>query len=82
MPYSIYLQDLPRTFPGHPWLDMESGHAALRRILVVYSFRDSYVGYCQVIHFKPFHDLLHLSFHLWLLISGCIIEGKLKAKCC
>lgn len=32
--------DLPRTFPGHPWLDTEEGHAALRRVLVGYSFRD------------------------------------------
>ncbi|XP_047175660.1 LOW QUALITY PROTEIN: TBC1 domain family member 2B [Vigna umbellata] len=40
--------DLPRTFPGHPWLDTPEGHAALRRVLVAYSFRDSDVGYCQV----------------------------------
>ncbi|KAF8409660.1 hypothetical protein HHK36_005738 [Tetracentron sinense] len=40
--------DLPRTFPGHPWLDTPEGHAALRRVLVGYSFRDSDVGYCQV----------------------------------
>jgi hypothetical protein len=44
----IYMQDLPRTFPGHPWLDNPEGHAALRRVLVGYSFRDSDVGYCQV----------------------------------
>lgn len=42
------MQDLPRTFPGHPWLDTPEGHAALRRVLVGYSFRDSDVGYCQV----------------------------------
>ncbi|KAF5187557.1 Tbc1 domain family member 2a, partial [Thalictrum thalictroides] len=39
--------DLPRTFPGHPWLDTPEGHASLRRVLVAYSFRDSDVGYCQ-----------------------------------
>ncbi|KAH9793548.1 Rab-GAP TBC domain-containing protein [Citrus sinensis] len=39
--------DLPRTFPGHPWLDTPDGHATLRRVLVGYSFRDSDVGYCQ-----------------------------------
>jgi hypothetical protein len=44
----ICMQDLPRTFPGHPWLDTPEGHAALRRVLVGYSFRDSDVGYCQV----------------------------------
>ena len=46
--FSIQMQDLPRTFPGHPWLDTPEGHAALRRVLVGYSFRDSDVGYCQV----------------------------------
>lgn len=45
----MLVQDLPRTFPGHPWLDTPEGHAALRRVLVGYSFRDSDVGYCQVI---------------------------------
>lgn len=44
----VYMQDLPRTFPGHPWLDTPEGHASLRRVLVAYSFRDSDVGYCQV----------------------------------
>ncbi|XLT84258.1 hypothetical protein HN873_006011, partial [Arachis hypogaea] len=39
--------DLPQTFPGHPWLDTLEGHAALRRVLVVYSLCDSNVGYCQ-----------------------------------
>ncbi|KAF6155700.1 hypothetical protein GIB67_007137, partial [Kingdonia uniflora] len=39
--------DLPRTFPDHPWLDTPEGHASLRRVLVGYFFRDSYVGYCQ-----------------------------------
>ncbi|PNY07534.1 TBC1 domain family member 2A-like protein [Trifolium pratense] len=43
--------DLPRTFPGHPWLDTPEGHAALRRVLVAYSFRDSDVGYCQGLNY-------------------------------
>lgn len=42
------LQDLPRTFPCHPWLNNDDGQASLRRVLVGYSFRDSEVGYCQV----------------------------------
>lgn len=42
------VQDLPRTFPGHQWLDTQEGQGALRRVLVGYSFRDSDVGYCQV----------------------------------
>lgn len=43
--------DLPRTFPGHPWLDTPEGHASLRRVLVGYSFRDSDVGYCQGLNY-------------------------------
>lgn len=60
------MQDLPRTFPGHPWLDTPQGHAALRRVLVGYSFRDSDVGYCQV----NFHS--HVSFqnnHTFIVIK-------------
>lgn len=51
--FNLQMQDLPRTFPGHPWLDTPAGHAALRRVLVGYSFRDSDVGYCQVGLFFP-----------------------------
>ncbi|KAL4305320.1 hypothetical protein AHAS_Ahas16G0067100 [Arachis hypogaea] len=59
--------DLPQTFPGHPWLDTPEGHAALRRVLVVYSLCDSNVGYCQV-------DLICSSFLSELffpLLSSC-----------
>ncbi|GKD47106.1 Ypt/Rab-GAP domain of gyp1p superfamily protein [Tanacetum coccineum] len=37
-------RDLPRTFPGYPWLDTPEGHASLRRILIGYSFCDSDIG--------------------------------------
>jgi hypothetical protein len=43
-----FLQDLPRTFPCHPWLNSVEGQASFQRVLVGYSFRDSEVGYCQV----------------------------------
>uniref|UniRef100_A0A1D1Z0T2 TBC1 domain family member 2A n=1 Tax=Anthurium amnicola TaxID=1678845 RepID=A0A1D1Z0T2_9ARAE len=43
--------DLPRTFPGHTWLDTPEGQASLRRLLVGYSFRDSDVGYCQGLNY-------------------------------
>ena len=42
------LQDLPRTFPGHPALD-EDGRNALRRMLIAYAKHNPSVGYCQVI---------------------------------
>ena len=70
------LQDLPRTFPGHPWLDTPEGHAALRRVLVGYSFRDSDVGYCQVHTISCFHihcafcNLNQCCFFLLLLLQG------------
>lgn len=43
------MQDLPRTFPGHPALD-EDGRNALRRLLTAYARHNPSVGYCQVIH--------------------------------
>lgn len=51
---SVCMQDLPRTFPCHPWLDTPEGQASLRRVLVAYSFRDSDVGYCQVTQSSSF----------------------------
>lgn len=54
-----YAQDLPRTFPCHPWLDSPEGQASLRRVLVGYSFRDSNVGYCQVTVFVAGFLILH-----------------------
>ncbi|EFJ51370.1 hypothetical protein VOLCADRAFT_116378 [Volvox carteri f. nagariensis] len=44
--------DLPRTFPGHPYLSCpETGQAAMRRILTSYSLRNPKVGYCQGLNF-------------------------------
>lgn len=42
------LQDIPRTFPGHPALD-ENGRNSLRRLLLAYALHNPSVGYCQVI---------------------------------
>eukprot|EP01018_Ginkgo_biloba_P011536 Gb_32768 [translate_table: standard] len=49
--YALFCSDIARTFPTHPWLDTEEGHASLRRVLVAYSFRDSNVGYCQGLNY-------------------------------
>lgn len=43
----LFVQDLPRTFPGHPALD-EDGRNALRRLLTAYARHNPSVGYCQV----------------------------------
>lgn len=53
----LILQDLPRTFPGHPALD-EGGRDALRRLLTAYARHNPSVGYCQVIfNFVLFNSL-------------------------
>lgn len=41
------MQDLPRTFPGHPALN-DNGRNSLRRLLVAYARHNPSVGYCQV----------------------------------
>ena len=44
------VQDLPRTFPGHPALD-DDGRNALRRLLTAYARHNPSVGYCQAMNF-------------------------------
>lgn len=51
----LLLQDLPRTFPGHPALD-EDGRNALRRLLTAYARHNPAVGYCQVL-FSMSYDI-------------------------
>ncbi|KAF7831634.1 TBC1 domain family member 2A [Senna tora] len=74
--------DLPRTFPGHPWLDTTEGHAALRRVLVGYSFRDSDVGYCQGLNFVAALLLLVMKTEedaFWML--AVLLENVLVNDC-
>ncbi|KAH9323591.1 hypothetical protein KI387_018230, partial [Taxus chinensis] len=75
-------QDLSRTFPTHPWLDTEEGHASLRRILVAYSFRDSHVGYCQGLNFVAALLLLVMQTEedaFWML--AVLLENVLFNDC-
>ncbi|KAL8140477.1 hypothetical protein V2J09_006498 [Rumex salicifolius] len=75
-------QDLPRTFPGHPWLDTPEGHASLRRVLVAYSFRDSYVGYCQGLNYVAALLLLVMKTEedaFWML--AVLLENVLVNNC-
>ncbi|EPS70214.1 hypothetical protein M569_04547, partial [Genlisea aurea] len=74
--------DLPRTFPGHPWLDTPEGHAALRRVLVGYSFRDSDVGYCQGLNYVAALLLLVMKTEedaFWML--AVLLEDVLANDC-
>lgn len=74
--------DLPRTFPGHPWLDTPEGHASLRRVLVAYSFRDSDVGYCQGLNYVAALLLLVMKTEedaFWML--AVLLENVLVNDC-
>lgn len=74
--------DLPRTFPGHPWLDTPQGHAAVRRVLVGYSFRDSEVGYCQGLNYVAALLLLVMKTEeeaFWML--AVLLEDVLVNDC-
>lgn len=46
-PPPLPVQDLPRTFPGHPWIQSEEGQLQLRRVLVALAMHLPQVGYCQ-----------------------------------
>lgn len=74
--------DLPRTFPGHSWLDTSEGHGALRRVLVAYSFRDSEVGYCQGLNYVAALLLLVMKTEedaFWML--AVLLENVLVSDC-
>ncbi|XP_028756763.1 TBC1 domain family member 2A-like isoform X2 [Neltuma alba] len=65
--------DLPRTFPGHPWLDTTEGHAALRRVLV---------GYCQGLNYVAALLLLVMKTEedaFWML--AVLLENVLVNDC-
>ncbi|KAM7271021.1 hypothetical protein ACFE04_030235 [Oxalis oulophora] len=74
--------DLPRTFPGHSWLDTPEGHSALRRVLIAYSFRDSDVGYCQGLNYVAALLLLVMKTEedaFWML--AVLLENVLVNDC-
>lgn len=43
--------DLPRTFPGHAYINSADGQGAMRRILTSYSVHNPHVGYCQGLNY-------------------------------
>ncbi|KXZ48876.1 hypothetical protein GPECTOR_25g461 [Gonium pectorale] len=76
--------DLPRTFPGHPYLSCaETGQAAMRRILTAYSLHNPLVGYCQGLNFVAGVILVAVDrdeeLTFWLLaalIERILYQGK------
>ncbi|KAJ4903894.1 Ypt/Rab-GAP domain of gyp1p superfamily protein [Raphanus sativus] len=61
------VQDLPRTFPGHPALD-DDGRNALRRLLPAYARHNPSVGYC--------YEFLHWTFITSDAIRECFLVDQ------
>ncbi|CAI5499643.1 unnamed protein product [Closterium sp. Naga37s-1] len=81
-PPSPLNQDLHRTFPKHPRMDTPESLAALRRVLVAYSFRDSHVGYCQGMNYVAAYLLLVMRSEedaFWMLAT--LVENVLYDDC-
>ena len=62
-------QDLPRTFPGHRWVESEEGQESLRRVLLALSIHCPDVGYCQGLNFVAAILLLCVE-QVWTLATS------------
>jgi len=64
-------KDLRRTYVHHPYFNDEKVLAALRRVLIAYSWRNPLVSYSQSFNFIAGLMLLHLSEEevFWLFVS-------------
>ncbi|KAL1821769.1 hypothetical protein ACET3Z_016638 [Daucus carota] len=74
--------DIPRTYPGHPYLDTKEGQASLKRVLVGYSFRNPNVGYCQGLNYVAALLLLVMKTEeeaFWML--AVLLEDVLANDC-
>ncbi|GMH42234.1 hypothetical protein BSKO_10153 [Bryopsis sp. KO-2023] len=73
--------DIPRTYPGHPWLEMQQGQQALERVLLAYAARNPRTGYCQSMNYIAAMLLLVLDKNeekaFWMLAT--LIEDILYA---
>ena len=45
------MQDVERTFPGHPYFESAKGLESLRRVLSAFAVHNADIGYCQSINF-------------------------------
>ena len=68
--YTIQIEkDLRRTFPDHEVFESDEGISTLRRVLVIYSWLNPEVGYCQSMNFIAALFLLFMDEEeaFWLL---------------
>ena len=73
------MQDIPWSFPSHPWLDTLEGHESLQRVFVGYSLSDSQVGYFQVR--LVFNISSNFIFCFQLCYAGFLSNWKTLISC-
>eukprot|EP00210_Caulerpa_lentillifera_P005852 g5596.t1 len=74
--------DVPRTFPGHAWLETVEGQRLLENVLLAYSMHNQRVGYCQSMNYIAALLLLIMGrdeakafFMMVTLIEDILYEG-------
>eukprot|EP00210_Caulerpa_lentillifera_P008180 g7812.t1 len=74
--------DVPRTFPGHLWLETYEGQRLVENILLAYSMHNPRVGYCQSMNYIAALLLLIMGrredrtfFMMVTLIEDILYEG-------
>lgn len=73
---------MPRTFPGHTWLETVEGQRLLENVLLAYSMHNQRVGYCQSMNYIAALLLLIMGrdeekafFMMMILIEEILYEG-------
>jgi hypothetical protein len=47
----VRAQDIPRTFPHHPWLETAEAQVSLRNVLLAFAAHNEKIGYCQSMNY-------------------------------
>lgn len=75
-------QDVPRTFPGHTWIESLEGQRRLENVLLAYSMHNPRVGYCQSMNYIAATLLIAMEkneervfFMMMALIEHILYEG-------
>lgn len=71
------VQDIPRTFPDHPFLCDIRGRQMLERVLLAYSLHNPKVGYCQAMNFLCAFLLLYMDEQSAFWCLSRIIEDRM-----